>query len=142
MIIGKKTVFKEFSVNYLYKNLFPLPMDIDRLYKTIDDMDADKFVAFLDENAKFKFGNAPVVQGKEAIKKAVADFFSTIKGISHNLLNTWIIDKSIITQGEATYTRKDDKAVTIPFVNIFSMDNDLIEDYLIYIDINPLFAKE
>ena len=115
-------------------------MDIDRLYKTIDDMDADKFVAFLDENAKFKFGNAPVVQGKEAIKKAVADFFSTIKGISHNLLNTWIIDKSIITQGEATYTRKDDKAVTIPFVNIFSMDNDLIEDYLIYIDIAPLYA--
>jgi len=117
------------------------PIFITDLFKSIDAMNSDKFVSFLTEDAGFKFGNAPVVTGKEAIKKSVQDFFSTINGLSHKLTNTWTQQDSIICQGEVTYTRKDEKKVTIPFVNIFNMKEDLVKEYLIYIDVGPLFAE-
>jgi len=53
------------------------------LFRTIDEMDSDKFVTFLTEDAQFRFGNAPAVNSKSAIREAVAGFFSTIKEINH-----------------------------------------------------------
>ena len=43
-------------------------------------------------------------------------------------------------QGEATYTRKDDKMVTVPFLNLFKMKGALVSQYIIYVDISPLYA--
>jgi hypothetical protein len=113
---------------------------IHELFKTIDQMNPDKFVSFLTDDAGFRFGNAPAVVGKEAIKKAVAGFFSSIKSISHKNLNLWVNQDTIVYQGEVTYTRHDGSQLTLPFVNIFGMKGDKIKDYLIYIDINPLYS--
>jgi len=113
---------------------------IHELFKTIDQMDSDKFITFLTDDARFYFGNAPPVVGKEAIKKAVSGFFSSIKSIAHKNLNLWVNQDSITYQGEVTYTRHDGSLLTLPFVNIFGMKGDKIKDYLIYIDINPLYS--
>lgn len=118
------------------------PSWIQELFSSIDAMDVDTFASFLTEDAQFKFGNAPPATGKEAIKKAVGGFFSTLHGLKHALLNTWSHSGSIIVQGEVTYTRKDASTVTLPFVNVFGMQGNLIEDYLIYMDINPLFQQK
>ena len=114
---------------------------INELFHAIDSMDADRFVTFLTEDAQFKFGNNPKVVGKEAVKKTVKDFFSSINGLSYKVINTWSHPDTDICQGEVTYTRKDDSKVTIPFVNIFGMKENLVKDYWIYIDVAPLFAK-
>ena len=111
-----------------------------RLFQAIDRMDADGFVSFLSENATFRFGNAEPVIGKNKIRGAVAGFFASIKGLRHHILTKWKTDDHLVIQGEATYTRKDDRLVTIPFVNIFKMDDTLIREYLIYIDTSPLFS--
>lgn len=113
---------------------------IIELFKTIDKMDSDKFVTFLTDEAQFRFGNAPVVQGKTAIKDAVAGFLGTIKAISHKNVNLWENPDSVIYEGEVTYTRHDGSTLTIPFINKFGMVGDKIKDYFIYIDINPLYA--
>ena len=110
------------------------------LFKTIDQMDSDKFVSFLTDDARFCFGNAPAVVGKEAIKKAVSQFFSSIKSLTHKNLNLWVNQDSLTYQGEVTYTRHDGSQLTLPFVNIFGTKGDKIKDYLIYIDINPLYS--
>jgi ketosteroid isomerase-like protein len=114
---------------------------IIELFKTIDKMDSDRFVTFLTEDAGFRFGNAPVVKGKHAIRDAVAGFFGTIKGISHKTLNLWIHPESVIYEGEVTYTRHDGSKLTLPFMNKFGMKGNFIKDYFIYIDINPLYAQ-
>ena len=114
---------------------------INELFRAIDSMDADRFITFLTEDAQFKFGNNPKVIGKDAVKEAVKEFFSSIKGLSHEVINTWSHPDTIICQGEVTYTRKNDSKVTIPFVNIFGIKENLVKDYLIYIDIAPLFAN-
>ena len=114
-------------------------MDIKGLFASIDAMDTKKFLTFLTDDASFNFGNADPAVGKEAIRKAVSDFFRLINGLRHNILNTWKVDNAIICRGEVTYTKKDDSKITLPFVNIFKMKDNLIKDYLVYIDIGPLF---
>jgi len=114
---------------------------IESLFNDIDKMDADKFASYLDENVSFKFGNAPVVKGKEAARQAVDDFFKAIKGIRHKKLRMWTHSDSVLYQGEVTYTRHDDSQVTLPYFNVFLLNGDKIKDYLIYMDINPLFVN-
>lgn len=111
------------------------------LFRTIDEMDAEKFVTFLTDDAQFRFGNAPAVQGKSAVKEAVAGFFSSIKGICHKNVNLWVISDSVLYEGEVTYTRHDGSTLTIPFINKFGMAGDKIKEYYIYVDITPLYAQ-
>lgn len=115
---------------------------ITDLFKSIDEMNADRFVTFLADDAQFRFGNAPAAKGKPAIREAVAGFFSTIKAISHKNINLWVHPDSVIYEGEVTYTRYDGSKLTLPFVNVFGMAGSLIRNYFIYIDINPLYAPQ
>lgn len=103
-------------------------------------MDSDNFAQFLTDDATFQFGNAQPVKGKRNVRDAVAAFFSSINGIGHKLLGTWQIDDFVFVQGEVSYTRKDDKVVTVPFLNLFKMNGPLVSQYMIYIDVSPLYA--
>jgi len=113
---------------------------VPELFETIDNMDSDRFALFLTDDATFCFGNAQPVKGKQNIRNAVAAFFSSIKGIGHELLGKWQVDDVVFVQGEATYTRKDGKMVTVPFLNLFKMNGALVSQYIIYVDISPLYA--
>jgi SnoaL-like domain len=88
----------------------------------------------------FCFGNQEAVKGKKAIGDYVAQFFKMIKASEHKVLNFWEGNNSIVWQGEVTYTRLDNRKVTINFVNVFYTADGLVRDYLIYIDNAPLFA--
>ena len=112
-----------------------------RLLAVIDARDADGFVAFLTPDAEFRFGNAPAVQGREAIHAAVAGFFCVITGCRHRLLGTWNGPGTTVGEGEVTYTRLDGSTVTIPFVNVFELRGGRVASYRIYIDNGPLFSK-
>jgi ketosteroid isomerase-like protein len=120
-------------------------MDTDiwltQLLRTIDARNAERFVEFLTPDADFRFGNQPVVHGRDAIRAAVAGFFAAIGGCSHRLLRTWRDESTVAMQGEVTYLRLDGATVTIPFVNVFVMADDQIREYSIYIDNTPLFAS-
>jgi hypothetical protein len=112
---------------------------LETLFGKIDDMDTEGFLFFLTPDARFRFGNMPVVHGREAIGKAVQAFFSTIKRSDHRLFNTWVERDAVICQGEVTYTRRDYSQVTLPFVNVFRVVDAQIDQYLIYVDITPLY---
>ena len=113
---------------------------VSRLFQAIDRMDPDSFAEFLAEDGIFKFGNAQPVKGKRNVRDAVAAFFSSIKGIGHKLLGTWQVGDVVFVQGEVTYTRKDDRVVTVPFFNIFKMNGCSVSEYIIYVDVSPLYA--
>ena len=113
---------------------------IKRLFNSIDTMDTELFLAFLEDDALFRFGSEEIVRGKEAIGKTIDGFFASIKGLSHEIMETWFETGTIICQGEVTYTRRDDSKITLPFVDIFRMRGNRIKEYLIYMDINPLYS--
>jgi len=110
------------------------------LMASIDAKDAEKFVTHVTDDAVFKFGNMEPVQGKDNVRQAVAGFFSSIKGLNHKLLDTIEQDGRLVMRGEVTYTRHNDTLLTVPFVNFFNMNGDLIKDYLIYLDASQLYA--
>ncbi len=114
---------------------------IEDIAKSIDSKDAKKFSEYITEDGTFRFGNAEPVQGRKNIEDYVAYFFSMIKRSEHKVVELWDEGKNIIWQGEVRYTRLDEKKVTVNFVNIFNMKEDMITDYFIYIDNTPLFAE-
>ena len=62
--------------------------DTGGLFAAIDAKDAASFVSYLTEDAVFRFGSAPAVQGREAIREAVDGFFAPIAGCRHTRRNS------------------------------------------------------
>jgi len=110
------------------------------MFGAVDMMNPGRFVSYLTEDAVFKFGNGPAVTGRANIEKAVRDFFGSIKGLHHKILNTWEAGSSVFCEIEVTYTRHDTNKVVLPCLNLFGMQNGKIKDYKIFIDISPLYA--
>jgi len=110
------------------------------MFAAIDSKDAEAFVGFLTEDAVFRFGSAPPVRGRNAIRAAVDGFFGTIAGCSHEVRNTLGNGSTLVCEGEVTYRRQDDTEITLPFTDVFEYDGSLISHYKIYIDISPLYS--
>jgi len=111
-----------------------------RLFGAIDRMDATALASFLTEDSVFRFGNAEPVRGNNNVREYVAGFFSSIMALKHDVHGIWEKDDVVTVQGEVTYTRKDGRLVTVPFVDLFKMNGVLIHEFLIYIDASPLFS--
>lgn len=113
---------------------------LDRLFAAIDAQNTDTFLGFVTADAVFRFGSAPPVSGREAIRVAVDGFFSTIAGSRHELIKQMHDGETAVCEGEVTYRRHDGSELTLPFTNVFEFDGDMIREYKIYIDIAPLYA--
>lgn len=113
---------------------------ITEVFEDVDRMDARAFASHLAEDCVLQFGNADEVVGRAAIEEAIAGFFTTIKGLRHTILQHWDVDDSTIIRFEATYTRLDDREVTVPAVTIFRRGGELIDDYRIYVDLGPVYS--
>lgn len=116
------------------------PAWIPQLFASIDAQDVPRFLSFLTAGARFKFGNLPAAVGHADIGAAVTGFFGSIAALRHELLQCWVADAHVIVQGVVHYTRLDGGKVSLPFVTVFGMSSDRIDDYLIYIDPTPLYA--
>lgn len=113
---------------------------LDGLFAAIDRQDADAFAGFLAEDAAFRFGNLPVVEGRHAIREFVAGFFQSIRGVSHSVLESWQAGDALVCRGEVTYTRHDGSTLSVPFANIFKLAGERVRDYLIYVDASALYS--
>jgi hypothetical protein len=106
----------------------------------LDAKDSEGWLAFLAPDARFRFGNASIVEGKSAIGEAVTAFFASISGMRHNLVEVWDHSNTVIFRGEVTYSRLDGSTLTIPFLNVLKLEGSLIHDYLVYVDASELHS--
>lgn len=113
----------------------------DALFKAVDAKDTERFLGFLTNEASFRFGSAPTVRGREAVREAVDGFFSTIAACHHELARIIAEDNVVICEGDVTYTRHDGTEVTLPFANVFELDGQFISAYKIYADAGPLYEQ-
>ena len=114
---------------------------LGNLFAAIDRKDTDGFVDHLTTDATFRFGSSPPVIGRDAIRIAVDGFFSTIAGLRHEYGMPVANGNTLFCEGDVTYTRHDDTTITLPFVDVFELEDDLISKYKIYMDIGPLYAQ-
>ena len=114
--------------------------DAGGVFEAIDRKDTAAFVGFLTDDAVFRFGSAPPVQGRAAIVAAIDGFFGTITGLSHTLAKVVTDGSTQLIEGEVTYSRLDGTEIALPFTDIFEYNGELIAHYKIYMDISPLYA--
>ena len=110
----------------------------ERILETVDAKDSEGFVSFLTDDATFKWGARPAVEGTDAIKDYVDAFLDMFDGTRHVVLETLESGDTRVCRGEVTYLMKDGREIPTPVCNIFHMDGDRIRDYLIHIDPSPL----
>ncbi len=118
-----------------------VPAAVREVMKAVDAKDASRFVTYLTPDAVFRYANAPPVTGHDAIRAAVAQFFEAVADLHHEILGTWVIGDMVFCKGEVDYVRRDgSRAGPFPFLNLFRVRGDKIAEYLIYVDISPLWA--
>jgi ketosteroid isomerase-like protein len=113
---------------------------VNRLFAAIDGKEADAFVAFLTEDAVFAFGNLPPVSGKTAIRETLVGFFGSIRALHHDVTDSWSLPDLVVAIGQVTYTRHDGTTLSVPFAVVLKLQNELIREYLIYVDASRLYA--
>lgn len=114
--------------------------DTKATFAEIDSFDPDRFVAHLTEDVVFRFGNAEPLVGRQAVRDAVAQFFTSIAGIRHDVLALYEVDDVVIAQIDVTYHRHDGGVVVVPNADILTYRGDLVADWRIYIDLAPVYA--
>ena len=117
------------------------PAWVQTLFQALDAFDANTFASFLTDDAIFVFANAEPVKGKQTIRDYVAQFFTSIAAIHHNVIETWAVPDAIISRGIVTYTRHNGTQLQVPFANVFRLRNERIQDYLIYVDNSQLYTR-
>ncbi|MBT8080899.1 MAG: nuclear transport factor 2 family protein [Gammaproteobacteria bacterium] len=115
--------------------------DTAALFRAIDARDGAAFAAFLTDDAVFRFGSAPPVEGRDAIRASVEAFFGSIAGLSHRVTTVVRDGATLFCEGEVTYERHDGSTISLPFADVFDYEGDLIRHYKIYMDVTPLFAS-
>lgn len=110
------------------------------LFAAIDAKDTEQFLEYLSESPRFRFGSAPAVEGRAAVRDAVQAFFDSIAGLEHSLSASASVGTTLFTEGDVTYTRHDGSTITLPFADVFELRDGRIADYKIYMDIGPLYA--
>jgi limonene-1,2-epoxide hydrolase len=115
--------------------------EILSVFQAIDRFDSDAFVSCMTEDAVFRFGNMPGVEGKENIHNFVSGFFQSIKAIQHDQIEIWSLEGVRIMNGRVTYTRHDGSVLAVPFSNTFKLVGDKVKDYFIFVDTSELYKS-
>jgi len=108
------------------------------LFAAIDARDADRFASFLTEDGRFVYGSNPAVVGRAAVRDFVAGFFGQLKALHHSVDRLWEHPGELVMRGTVSYTLPDDRMVTVPYVNIFTLAGDKIRAYEVFVDPTPL----
>jgi ketosteroid isomerase-like protein len=108
-----------------------------------DGGDIDRLLGYLTDDVQLVFGNADAIEGKEAIKTMSHQFMSGFKSVRHEIHNIWHTAEDpdiLIAQMTVHYAKLDDSIVRLPCLNVFRMHGDLVSDYRVYMDANPIFS--
>ena len=123
------------------KNTFTISQEWVREYfASVDKLNVDNIIANFVEDGRFRFGNAEPAVGKEAIRDALAEFFSAINAMHHENVGLWLGDNSAVFEAQVTYTRRDGTTVTLPCASILHFRDNFIYDFRMLIDAAPVFA--
>ena len=120
----------------------------DLYARTVDNKDAAGFAAAFTADGWLRFGNAPPITGREAIREAIAGFFASFASLRHESTGNYLVGDTLILEAVVTYTRHDGRQVSIPAVTIFRIASGADSDALhptadqcrIYVDLTPLYA--
>lgn len=101
---------------------------------------ADQFASFFTEDALYRFGNGEPIIGRDRIRESSMHFRQKLKSVSHDIKTIWELGDTVVCEMEAAYTRLDGKVLTLPCLDVFSMEGDKFREMQVYMDVSPVFA--
>jgi len=111
---------------------------VERLFRSGRSL--DDYAACFAEDAVYRFGNAPPIRGRAAIREAAAGFRQRVRGVRHAMQGMWESHNTVVCEMEMTYTRLDGGEVTVPCCDVFRVDGDTIQEMRVFVDATPVFA--
>ena len=111
------------------------------LFAAVDSGDAERVSRFVTDQVRFQFGSAEPLTGRAALAEASRKFAASLAGLRHELTALWEPEPgTVVAELRVTYRRHDGAELTLPCCNIFRLREGLVDDYRIYMDVNPVFA--
>lgn len=110
------------------------------LIRAVDNADHNAIAARTATDVHFRFGNAAPTSIQSELLAAADSFRAAIADLRHTVLDIWDgDDTTVIAIMDVYYRRLDGRELNLPCCNVFRLRNGLVESYLIYMDVNPVF---
>ncbi|WP_176458111.1 nuclear transport factor 2 family protein [Rhodococcus sp. WWJCD1] len=111
------------------------------VFAVIDSLDVEAFANMFAESGRLTFANGTTMIGPTQVRAGVDTFFTTIRGLHHEIVNEWQVEGTAITELEVTYDRLDGTSVTIPVATLWRQNPDgSFDNYRVFFDLEPVYA--
>jgi ketosteroid isomerase-like protein len=111
------------------------------LIRAVDDSDYDAIAALTATDVSFRFGNAAPTNTRSELLVAAQSFRDAIADIRHTVLDLWEVDDgTVVALMDVYYRRLDGRELNLPCCNVFRVRDGSVNDYRIYMDVNPVTA--
>ncbi len=115
---------------------------IRTLIRAVDDADLHTIAALTSNNVHFRFGNADPTDSQAELIEAARSFRDAIADLRHTILELWEVDEgTVIGLMDVYYRRLDGHELNLPCCNVFRVHDGVVDDYRIYMDVNPVLAS-
>ena len=118
------------------------PRDVVRtLIRAVDDADHNAIAALTADDVHFRFGNASPTDTQSELLAAAQSFRDAIADLRHTILDLWEVgDGMVVALMDVHYRRLDGRELNLPCCNVFGVHDGVVNDYRIYMDVNPVLA--
>ena len=113
---------------------------VRKAFAALDALDVPALAALVTDDVHTRLGNSEPVDGKAGFVKTAEGFAASIAAVRHEIHSLWAIGDAVIAEMDVHYKRHDGKELTLPCCNTFRVRDNLIADYRVYMDINPVYA--
>src|SRR5271170_7125610 len=111
------------------------------LIRAVDSADLDAIATLTAADVHFRFGNAAPTDTQSELLVAAQSFRDAIADLRHTFQDLWEVDDGMVVAiMDVYYRRLDGRELTLPCCNIFRARNGVVNDYRIYMDVNPVLA--
>ena len=111
------------------------------LIRAVDAADHNAIATLTAADVHFRFGNAAVTSTQAELLAAAQSFRDAVADLRHTILDLWEVDDDIVVAlMDVYYRRLDGGELNLPCCNVFGVHNGVVNDYRIYMDVNPVLA--
>lgn len=112
------------------------------LIGAVDKDNHNVLAALTAPDVHFRFGNAASTNTQPELLAAARSFRKAVADLRHTVLDLWEVDDgTVIATMDVYYRRLDGQELNLPCCNIFRVHGGLVDEYLIYMDINPVLTS-
>lgn len=114
---------------------------ITEYFAMVDRKDPKELVTWYNDDGSFMFANSPVAHGKDAITKALDQFYGLIDSIHHEKTGVWVDGETGVWEAKVHFVPKaTEKELILPAASILRLRNGKVQDFRMYMDATPITA--